>query len=81
MINTKCLVSLKIQTVLIMIVLLECLTVILESIDLFLVCEMSVSPTLKTPLYIIFTTQKCGISCNDFNTNTYVLICLSKFLA
>ena len=34
---------------LMVIVLLECLTVILESIDLYLVCKASLSPTLKTP--------------------------------
>ena len=42
-----------------MIVLLECLTVILESIDLILVCKVFLSPALKTPLYLMFNTEKC----------------------
>ena len=57
-INNKCLVWLEIQTMLMMIVLLGRLTVILESIALFLVCKASFNPTLKNPLYLIFTTEK-----------------------
>ena len=38
-----------------MIVLLECLTVILESINS---CKAFLSPTLKTLLYLMFMTKK-----------------------
>ena len=44
-----------------MIVLLECLTVILESIDLFLVYKAFLSPTLKTLLYLMFSTENATV--------------------
>ena len=40
-----------------MIVLLECLNVILESIDLVSSCKAFLSPTLKTLLYLMFTAE------------------------
>ena len=56
------LVKLTIQTtILTMIVLLECSTVILESIDLFLVCKAFLSPTLKTLLYLMITTENASV--------------------
>ena len=44
-----------------MIVLLEYLTVILESIDLFLVYKAFLSPTLKILLYLMFTTENASV--------------------
>ena len=41
------------------IVLLECLTVILESIDLILVAKHLLATPLKTLLYLMFITEKC----------------------
>ena len=56
------LVKLTIQTtILMMIVLLEYLTVILESIDLFLVYKAFLSPTLKILLYLMFTTENASV--------------------
>ena len=51
---------------LMMIVLLECLTAILESIDLFQVCKASLSPTLKTPnTPNIHYRKKCTYNISD----------------
>ena len=43
--------------------LLECLTVVLKSIELLSILKEFLSPTLKTLLYLMFTTEKwqCGI--------------------
>ena len=67
-----------------MIALLEYLTVILESVDLILVGKVFLSPTLKTPLQLIFTIKKAvwdSYAMISVPLITYALICLNKLLA
>ena len=62
-----------------MIALLECFDSYIREYQSIL-SNSFLSPTLKTPLYLLFTTKSGNMAflCNDFCSNTYALIYLHE---